>query len=374
MPRDPAKIAGHPQRAKPIKRGGSSLKRTLLRSADWLQLAAQGGELGLWHWDEVRKRLHWDLKTREMFGGPRHGRVTLQTFVHALHPEDRVRVMRTWRFAFENRLPYSIELRAVRPDGSVRWIHGRGKSYYAKNGTPLYMVGVVFDVTERKEAEQERFELSGRLINAQEKERGRLARELHDDFSQRLALLANDLEGVAEMIPDSPTEAAERVRELWNTVSEIGADLHSLSHRLHSGTLETLGLTASVNSYCQEVARKQAVQVDVVHEEVPNWVNSETMLCLFRIVQESLRNVIKHSGASRVEVRLKGNGDAISLTISDNGIGFEASKCYPSHGIGIQSMRERARMLAGTFEVRSEPMQGAQVVVTIPLKVVRAAA
>jgi PAS domain S-box-containing protein len=206
------------------------LKRTLLRSADWLQLAAQGGELGLWHWDELRKRLHWDLKTREMFGATRHGRVTLQTFVHALHPEDRVRVMRTWRFAFENRLPYSVELRAVRPDGSVRWIHGRGKSYYAKNGTPLYMVGVVFDVTERKEAEQERFELSGRLINAQEKERGRLARELHDDFSQRLALLAIDLEGVAEMIPYSSTEAAERVRELWNTKDGLNFLVRRLSN------------------------------------------------------------------------------------------------------------------------------------------------
>src|SRR5262249_24285633 len=156
--------------------------------------------LGLWYWDEVGEELRWDAKTREMFGAPGKGKVTLQSdFIDALHPEDRDRVVQTWRHVLEKGLPYSIDFRAVRPDGSICWVHARGKGYYDKAGKPLYMVGVVFDVTDRKEAEQERLELSGRLISAQDEERTHVARELHDDFSQRLALLNIELEGVAEM-------------------------------------------------------------------------------------------------------------------------------------------------------------------------------
>ena len=135
--RDPAKIIGLRQ-----------------KSEDWLQLAAKGSELGLWYWDEVRQKLDWDSKTREMFGAPPDGKVSLQTFIDALHPDDRDRVMRHWRHCVENGLPYSIDLRVVRGDGSVRWINARGKAHYGKQGKPPYMVGVVFDVTERKREEQ----------------------------------------------------------------------------------------------------------------------------------------------------------------------------------------------------------------------------
>src|SRR5215470_2962503 len=191
---DPAKIVGLPRgTTKSIQRAIVNLEHALLKTEDWLQLAAEGSELGLWYWDEVRRTLHWDLKTREMFGASAKRTVTFQTFVDALHPEDRRRVMRHWRHCFEKALPYAIDLRALRPDGTVRWIHARGKGYYNRTGKPLYMIGVVFDVSERKEAEQERFDLSGRLINAQEEERRHLARELHDEFSQRIALLAAEL-------------------------------------------------------------------------------------------------------------------------------------------------------------------------------------
>ena len=361
--------------AKPVKHPVSNLEQALLKSDDWLQLVAEGSELGLWHWDEVKQSLHWDLKTRQMFGAPTHGKVTLQTFEDALHPDDHDRVLRHWRHCFENSVPYSIEYRAVRSDGSVRWIDARGKEYCDKAGKPLYMVGVVFDITERKEAEQERLELSGRLINAQEQERTRLARDLHDDFSQRLAILANELEMIAEMTKDFAAEVSKRVHELWNLASEIGADLHSLSHRLHSSRLETLGLAASVDSYCKEFAQKYAIHVDAVCEELPKSIPPETTLCIFRVLQEALRNVIKHSHATRVEVQLRdGDGESISLTLSDDGVGFDPSQNYGSQGIGILSMRERVRMLGGTFDVHSRPTEGAKIAVTVPLNSARSAA
>src|SRR5215469_4365700 len=124
-------------------------------SEDLLQLAAQGAEIGLWYWDEVRQKLDWDLKTCEMFGVPADCKVTLQTFVDALHPDDRDNVIRHWRHCVENRIPYSADMRTVQPDNSVRWIHGRGRGYYGKRGEPVYMSGLAFDITERKRSEQQ---------------------------------------------------------------------------------------------------------------------------------------------------------------------------------------------------------------------------
>src|SRR5215469_1337477 len=228
------------------------------------------------------------------------------------------------------------------------------------------MVGVALDVTERKEAEDERVELSGRLINAQEQERARLAREIHDDFSQRIALLANELDFVCRMIGESAGEASERLHQLQTRVREFGDDLHALSQRLHSSRLEYLGLGPAVRSYCAEIAEQHQIQIEV-HQNVPRTLPPEVALCLFRIVQEGLRNVIQHSRASKVDVLLEGGVQAVSLTISDNGVGFEPSSSFASRGIGISSMSARAQMLGGTFDVLSRPAQGTQIAVILPI-------
>jgi signal transduction histidine kinase len=146
------------------------------------------------------------------------------------------------------------------------------------------MVGVVFDIAERKEADQERLDLAGRLINAQEQERSRLARELHDDFGQRLAMIALNLGGAEEMVEDP--KIREELHKLWNEIGEIGDDLHSVSHHLHSSTLETLGLTEGVRGFCAEFSSQHASEVEFVHKGIPKATNPDTALCLFRIVQE----------------------------------------------------------------------------------------
>ena len=333
---------------------------------EWLRLAVEGTQMGLWYWDEVNQRMLWDARTREIFGVVTAGEITLEHFYEALHPADHDRVKHDWRYALENGQPSDLEYRSLRPDGTIRWINARAKGYYDNAGKPLCMVGIVFDFTERKEAERERVELSGRLINAHEQERARLAREIHDDFSQRLAVLANELEFVSRIIGESPSEASKRLHQLQSSVGKIGVDLHALSHRLHSSILDYLGLVPAVRSHCAEIAKQYQIQIEV-HQNVPRTLSPDTALCLFRIVQEGLRNVIKHSRASRVDILLEGDVQTVSLTISDNGVGFELSSSRASGGIGLISMRERARMLGGTFDVLSRPAQGTQIAVSVPI-------
>jgi signal transduction histidine kinase len=215
--------------------------------------------------------------------------------------------------------------------------------------------------------EEERLKLSGLLIRAQEEERSRLARELHDDFSQRLIVVAIDLERTAALISDSPVEATRLIRELRSRVSEIGVDLHSLSHRLHSSSLEILGLVLGVSSFCGEFAERQHIQVDFSHKDVPRNIPPEVELCIFRIVQEGLRNVKRHSAATRAEVRLETTANGLYLSIADEGVGFDMTKRLTRAGLGIRSMQERLRLLGGRVEIRSRPGQGTTVEVWVPL-------
>ena len=355
-------------------REATAMESALSIRDEWLRLAAQGSQMGLWYWNEVTSELFWDAKSREMFGVPTEGEVTLETFYRALHPDDVERVTRTWRHAVADRQPYETEYRSRRPDGTIRWIYARGSAYYDETGKPICMVGVVFDITERKEIEQDRLDLSGRLIKAQEAERRHLARELHDDFSQRVALLATKLQIILDAVGNSRSNVSERLRELLKTVNEFGAEVHSLSHSLHSSKLEILGLSRSVSSFCRDFSKQHRIQIDFHQTALPEPIPFETTLCLFRVVQEGLQNVNKHSHASRAEVRLVSSVTAISLMLRDNGVGFDLSKNYASNGIGILSMKERARMLNGTLEIRSAPMKGTEITLTIPLENVHAAA
>jgi signal transduction histidine kinase len=217
-------------------------------------------------------------------------------------------------------------------------------------------------------AKEEQARLSGMLIEAQETERSRLASELHDDFSQRLALLALDLETAVEKIVQSPQDADRELRGLMNSASEIGADLHTLSRRLHPSSLKSLGLVPGVNAFCREFEAQQSMHVDFTHENVPRSVPPEAALCMFRIVQEGLRNAKKHSGASSVQVRLENAGDALHLTVCDQGVGFNLKGLRDKVGLGVRSMGERARLLGGRFEIHSEPGKGTKIDAWVPIQ------
>ncbi len=225
----------------------------------------------------------------------------------------------------------------------------------------LLTIYLLFERKQLRAARNEQMRLSGMLINAQEDERARLASELHDDFSQRLAMLSFGLETAAEIVPQSPAEANRQLHELMNSASELGADLHTLSHRLHSSTLEQLGLVAGVAAFCKEFSAQRGIQVVFSPKDVPRSVPLDISLCLFRVVQEGLRNVQKHSGAAHAEVRIEAKDDTLHLSISDDGAGYDVKDGARRQGLGLRSMQERVRLVGGRFEIHSKIREGTRI-------------
>ena len=217
-------------------------------------------------------------------------------------------------------------------------------------------------------AKEKQMQLSGMLINAEEKERSRVASELHDDFSQRLAILALGLENVDEATPASLEQVHKQLQELARSTSELGSDLHTLSHRLHSSTLESLGLVPAVDALCREFTCKQGIRVDFSCDEIPRSNNPDAAICIFRIVQEALRNLKKYSGAEEAEVDLRMTGDRLEIRVRDKGRGFSLSELGQNGGLGIRSMEQRARLLGGKFKIHSELGKGTIVEAWVPLK------
>ena len=340
-------------------------------SNDRLRLTVEvGGSVG-WDLDlkRGRDRRFGDLQTifgitSDTYSGD------VEDFRRQVHPADQGIVWSAFADARQSQRPFTTEFRVVRTDGTVRWITARGKFYYTDHGDAVRMLGMAVDITERKQAEEALTSLSGRLIEAQEEERRRIAREIHDDYSQRLAVLTIDLESLAEDIGHFDTERRQCLRELGKSASELGVDLHRLSHRLHSSALETLGLVAGLRTFCREFTEQQAIQVDFTHNDVPSGISKDASLCLFRILQEGLRNVKKHSGSDRAEVRLQVVGENLHLSIADWGRGFDTKVRSREAGIGIRSMEERLRLLGGNFQVQARPMDGTRIDAWLPFTIV----
>jgi signal transduction histidine kinase len=208
--------------------------------------------------------------------------------------------------------------------------------------------------------------VSRRLIEAQEQERNRIARELHDDIGQRLALLSIELEQLHQDPPILP-EVHRRIGELQKQASEITTDVQTLSHDLHSTKLEYLSPVAAMKGLCQELGEQTKVKIDFKTQDLPSPLPPDISLCLFRVLQEALRNAVKHSGARHVEVGLWGTADEIHLAVSDPGIGFDSEAAKEGRGLGLVSMGERLKLLKGTISIESQPNRGTTIQARVPL-------
>jgi len=284
-----------------------------------------------------------------------------------IHPDDRQRVLST--YAKQSRIAdhFDLTFRMLGSDERVAWVQNL-VSVTPENGTAARMHGFMIDISERKRAEESLKFLGSRLIVAQEEERKRVARELHDDLSQRLAVLSIELEQLCQKI-ERPLNLRKRIQKLQLQAQEISSDLHRLSYKLHPSKLDHLGLAAAVKSLCDEVSLVQNGKLKVHFHQtgLPADLPKDTTLCLFRVSQEILRNCVKHSGADFAQVVLTKTDHAIRLSISDNGCGFDTKSELMEKGLGFISMQERLRLVGGEIKIYSQPRRGTRIDASIPL-------
>jgi PAS domain S-box-containing protein len=235
------------------------------------------------------------------------------------------------------------------------------------NGEPCAL-SLTADITDRKMAEKSLAEVGRKLIQAHEEERTWIARELHDDINQQLALLAVGMEQFKQNLPESATGAVEQLNSLRYRICDIGKDVQGLSHRLHSSKLDYLGLPAAAKSFCKELSEQKKVEIEFTHSGVPHGAPKEVTLCLFRVLQEALQNAVKHSRVRHFKVELKGTPADIELTVTDFGAGFDPREVLKQQGLGLISMRERVQLVDGEFSITSQAGRGTIISARVPLQ------
>jgi PAS domain S-box-containing protein len=341
----------------------------LLESEARLTLAAHSAGAGLWTLNPTNGRFWMTETTWKLFGLQPDEQLDFEGLLGMIHPEDSEAIRRVVVEMMLNGEEKSIEYRIIRPDGSVHWMASRGRRHsYNSNGLHLLM-GVTTDITQRKRTEGERRNLRCRLSDAQEAERCRIARELHDDVGQSLSVLNLRIADTRDRLTALLGKSIPDFSELSANVAEISRKISSISHELHSSEFDVLGLVRAVKLVCDKWAKRHAISMDLVCDQIPGDIDRTSAISFFRIIQEALHNIDKHSGASHVEVRMTGSGSGLTLSIIDDGRGFDLERARVSPGLGLISMSERMEMIGGDFEIVSKPGEGTRIRAHVPIRI-----
>jgi PAS domain S-box-containing protein len=252
-------------------------------------------------------------------------------------------------------------------EGDTKWIRWEVRPWWNLDSKPGGILLLAEDITHRKQMEEALSDMTRKLVEAQELERARIARELHDDINQRLAMLAIGLGQVRMNRPDLPSEVVENLRKLEQDTTQISTDVQALSHDLHTSHLEYLGFLAGMRSWCKEFGDRHGIQIDW-KDDVRSTVPPEIGHCLFRILQEALQNAAKHSGVNRVEVELLEQAREIELIVRDSGVGFDVAAAKRGRGLGLTSMQERVRLVGGSIVIDSKPSIGTILQIRVPFE------
>jgi PAS domain S-box-containing protein len=312
-------------------------------------------------------RITYLNERRIAFTGPDPDAGYGDTWTDYVHPDDLKNVLDSVAQALKARQPFSKEYRLRRSDGVYRWMLDVASPRVNGDGSFAGFIGSAIDVTDQKLAQQALEKVSGQLIEAQEKERSRIARELHDDICQRLALLSMELEQADRVSHQSPEAVKKNLEEIRNHCSEIAGDVQSLSHQLHSSKLEYLGAAAAIRGFCHEFSRQHEVSIEFSENNIPRHLPKDISLCLFRVTQEALHNAVKYSGVSEFRVELTATAEEIQLIVRDEGRGFDVEEAKKSGGLGLLSMQERVHLVHGSLCVESKPGTGTSVLAVVPL-------
>ena len=284
-----------------------------------------------------------------------------------IHPDDRERFLSLRQKLYDGgqleRL--ALEYRFVHPTSGQRWIHQVAcVARRDATGRAIKSYGVMRDITPTKLAEDALRELSRRLIRAHEDERALLARELHDDVTQRLAVLAIDV-GRAELAAPHAAQA-DAMRSVREQLVRLSEDIHSLAYQLHPSILEELGLVEALRAECERRTRQGRLTVTMDLEALPAALGKEAQLCLFRVAQEALNNAARHAAVSAVTVTLRRADAGVLLAVRDEGVGFDPARPGPSHSLGLAGMRERVNLVNGALDIETAPGRGTTIVAWVP--------
>lgn len=336
----------------------------LTEALEQLDLSVSAGQVGTWARDLGTDRLWINRKMRELFEFDDSEPVTVERYAERVHTDDRKRLKMILEAVIETEQTFEAEYRIQLRNGGIRWMRSLGQVQVHDDGAKL-LRGAAVDITRMKLAEEDAHELSRKLIIAQEKERARLARELHDDLSQSLAILSIQLQSL--IIRPSDAESIEnQVEKLTGQIQRLSSDVHRISHELHPSKLTQLGLESALGGFCREAHEAHGLKIRFKATNVPRSLPNDISLCLYRIAQEALQNTVKHSGASTANVELTVNDDVIRLVVTDNGSGFDPEK-VSKESLGLISMHERIRAVDGRLKVESVPGSGTTIEARVPL-------
>jgi PAS domain S-box-containing protein len=323
----------------------------LRESEERVSLAADLAEAGLWILDYRTGVLWATERARVILGCSPDEVVNVERLETSAHPGDRDRLRGAIERSARAGEPVDVEYRILPGDGRERWVASRGRLQFTPTGEPDRLIGVSIDITERRRAGDELRDLSQRLIRAHEEERALLARELHDDVTQRLAVLAIDV-GRAELAAPGGAQAGT-MRAVREGLARLSEDIHSLA-------------SEALRTECERLGRRGRVELSVELDPVPADVGKDVALCLFRVAQEALRNVIRHAGARAASVALRQRVGGLLLGVRDDGVGFDPGSRRERRSLGLASMRERVRLVNGTLDIESAPGQGTAIVAWVP--------
>jgi PAS domain S-box-containing protein len=339
-------------------------ERSLRESDKRMMMASEAANLGMWIWEPPGTEMWASENWKRIHGYSLDAELRCDGLIKRIHPQDREGVERAIADVLNSRGAFHVEHRIVLPDGSVRWIAKSGRLEETTIGRPQRLLGICIDISERREAEEITREVSGKLITAHEDERRRIARDLHDDLNQRLALLSVETDLLGQMHNDPSAQAL--ITNIGTGIHDLSSEVHRLSYQLHPAKLEQLGLIFAARSFCHELSRRCGVPVEFVHDEITRDLDRDVALCLYRLIQEGLQNMLKHSHATSAQVRLRIEGKELKLVVSDNGRGFNPSRITHHAGLGLLGMRERVRLVHGLLEVHSASGKGTRIEVTVP--------
>ncbi|MGE0643184.1 MAG: PAS domain S-box protein [Nitrospira sp.] len=342
---------------------------------DWVVRATNDG---VWDWDLLNDKLYYSPRWKRMHGFQEDDRLeSTEEWSARIHPEDRSRVCEALdRCLAGNGSQFHEEYRIQKKDGTNFWVLDRGIAIFDDQGRAIRMVGSETDITWRKEADEllrereaQLRDLGARLLRAQEEERRRISRDLHDDVMQRMGALALELYGLASSNSSHETELLSQIKVCGASAEQLTTDLQRMAHQLHPSVLEFGGLEMAVREQVNDFGARTGLSAELLTQDVPKDIPLDHATCLYRVLQEGLQNVQKHAKATTVLVRLLWTDRGLGLCIHDDGHGIEeVDGAVRRKGLGLTSMAERVGMLNGTFRISTKPGDGTELHAWVPLE------